>query len=84
MTRIVIRSIAQLKALNRKLRSVAATLSTLQERATETAAQDTVLADIHKDMKTNDFSEKIIDATFVGPIETVSYTHLTLPTILRV
>jgi len=69
MTRIVIRNIAQLKALNKKLRVIAATLPTLQTRALEKVAADTVLTNIHREMKANNFSEKIIDATFVGPIE---------------
>jgi len=69
MTRIVIKNIAQLKAFNKKLRTISAILPTLQKKATETAADETVLSDIHKDMRANNFSKKIIDATFVGPIE---------------
>ena len=69
MARIVIRNIAQLKAFNKKLRSVSAILRTLQTKALQNASADTVLNDIHRDMRANQFSEKIIDATFVGPIE---------------
>ena len=69
MTRIVIKNIAQLKALNKKLRAVAATISTLQVQALERAADDAILTDIHRDMESNEFSKKIIDKTFVGPIE---------------
>lgn len=69
MARIVIRNIAQLKAFNKKLRSLSAVLPTLQTRALENASADTILNDIHRDMRANNFSEKIIDATFVGPID---------------
>ena len=68
MTRIIIRNIAQLKAFTQKLRAVAATIPTLQVQALERAADDAVLTDIHRDMETNQFSKKIIDKTFVGPI----------------
>lgn len=69
MVKIVIRDISQLKAFVKKLRVVVAVLPTLQTKALENAAEGTVLSDIHRDMKTNNFSQKIIDATFVGPIE---------------
>lgn len=69
MTRIVINSVAQLKAFNKKLRALSATLTALQEKALEEAATDTILDSIHRDMRAHQFSEKIIDATFVGPIQ---------------
>ena len=69
MTRIVIKNIAQLEALNKKLKSVFTILPTLQIQALERAADDAILTDIHRDMETNEFSKKIIDRTFVGPIE---------------
>jgi len=69
LTRVVIRNVAQLKAFNKKLRSVSAILPRLQTKALENASADTILNDIHRDMRANQFSEKIIDATFVGPIE---------------
>lgn len=72
MTRIIIRNITQLKTLNQKLRSVVATLPTLQMKALERAADEAVLTDIHTDMESNNFSPKIIDRTFVGPIEVLS------------
>lgn len=72
MTRIIIRNIAELKAFNKKLRALAATIPTLQIQALERAADDAILTDIHRDMESEEFSKKIIDATFVGPIELLS------------
>jgi len=69
LTKIIIRNVAQLKAFTQKLRAVAATIPTLQIQALERAADDAVLTDIHRDMETNQFSKKIIDRTFVGPIK---------------
>lgn len=69
MVTITIRSITQLKSFNKKLKIVSAIFSTLQMKALESAADDTILSDIHSDMKSNNFSQKIIDATFVGPIQ---------------
>lgn len=69
MTKIIIRNVAQLKAFTNKLRMVSVVLPTLQRNALESASDETVLSDIHRDMMSNNFSEKIIDATFVGPIE---------------
>lgn len=69
MTKIIIRNVAQLKAFTNKLRMVSAVLPTLQRNALESTSDETVLSDIHRDMMSNNFSEKIIDATFVGPIE---------------
>lgn len=67
MTVVVIRTIAQLKTLVTKLRAVSRVIPTLQTRAMERAADD-ILSNIHRDMETNKFSKKIIDATYVGPI----------------
>lgn len=72
MAKIIIRNIAQLKAFNQKLRSLSVTLPTLQMKALERAADEAVLTDIHTDMASNNFSKKIIDATFVGPIQILS------------
>jgi len=69
MSRIVIRNIAQLKAFNKKLKTVSTILPALQTTALENASADIVLNDIHRDMRANRFSNKIIDATFVGNIE---------------
>ena len=69
MPKIIINSIAQLKALNSKLKNLSVMIPTLQKSALEDAAHETVLDDIHNEMRQNNFSEKIIDATFVGPIQ---------------
>lgn len=69
MSRIVIRNIAQLKAFNKKLKTISTILPTLQTTALENASADIVLNGIHRDMRANRFSNKIIDATFVGDIQ---------------
>lgn len=71
MTKIVIRTVADLKQLQKKFRSLTNSISTLQKFALEKAADESVLTDIHRDMETNNFSPKIIDRTFVGPINTI-------------
>lgn len=67
MTRVVIRNISQLRTLAQKLRSAAKIIPILQTNALDRAADD-VLSNIHRDMETNKFSKKIIDSTYVGPI----------------
>ena len=69
MPRIFINSVADIKNLNRKLRALKTTLPTIRKFAIEKVADEAVLTDIHRDMETNNFSKKIIDSTFVGPIE---------------
>ncbi len=69
MTRIVIRTIADLKKLNKKLKTAIVTLPTLRKFALERAADEAVLTAIHRDMETNNFSKKIIDRTFVGSVD---------------
>ena len=69
MAKIVIRTISDLKKLNKKLKSVILTLPTLRKFALERAADDAVLTAIHRDMETNNFSKKIIDRTFVGNVD---------------
>ena len=69
MPKFVIRTVSDLKKLNKKLKSVIVTLPTLRKFALERAADDTVLTAIHRDMETNNFSKKIIDRTFVGNVD---------------
>lgn len=69
MSKIVIRTISDIKKLNKKLKSVIVTLPTLRKFALERAADEAVLTAIHRDMETNNFSKKIIDRTFVGGVD---------------
>ena len=69
MPKIVIRTISDIKKLNKKLKSVIVTLPTLRKFALERAADEAVLTAIHRDMETNNFSKKIIDRTFVGSVD---------------
>ena len=69
MPKIVIRTISDVKKLNKKLKSVIVTLPTLRKFALERAADEAVLTGIHRDMETNNFSPKIIDRTFVGSVD---------------
>lgn len=68
MTRIIINNISDIKRLQVKLRALQAVLPRLQDTATKNAADD-ILDEIHTKMKQNNFSEKIINATFVGKLE---------------
>lgn len=69
MPKIVIRTISDIKKLNKKLKSVIVTLPTIRKFALERAADEAVLTAIHRDMETNNFSKKIIDSTFVGQVD---------------
>ena len=78
MARIRITSLAELKVIQAKLKSLKNTLPALQKQAIDKAANEDVLEEIKKEMMANDFSPKIIDATFVGRTEIVgtkSRTH---------
>lgn len=71
MPTIVITSKSQLRRLQSKLKILKKTLPTLQKLAMEKTANQDVLNEIHQKMRQNDFSEKIIDATFVGKTEVI-------------
>lgn len=68
MVRIVINNVSELRALRSKFRALKAVLPRLQDAAAKDAADD-ILDEIHSKMRQNNFSEKIIDATFVGKLE---------------
>ena len=69
MARVVITSTAQLKEFQSKIKILKNVLPTLQKQAIENVANEQVLDEIHTKMRQNNFSEKIIDATFVGKTE---------------
>ena len=71
MAKIVVTSKAQLEALRTKFKILKKALPTLQKLALEKTANQDVLNDIHQQMRQNEFSEKIIDATFVGKTEVI-------------
>lgn len=67
MARIVISSVAQLEAFQSKLRILRTTLPFIQKAAIKNYSTDVILDEIHSKMELEEFSPKIIDATFVGP-----------------
>ena len=69
MARITITSTAQLKAFQSKVKILKNVLPTLQKQAVDNVANEQVLEKIHQQMRQNNFSEKIIDSTFVGKTE---------------
>jgi len=68
MVRLVINSLAELKAFQQRIRTLAAAFPLIQSNAVLEVAQNDILEQMKAKMRLNDFSEKIIDATFVGPI----------------
>ena len=62
------KTVNELRQFVNKLKSLSRTIPKLQTLALERAG-DEVLADIHKEMEAKEFSEKIIESTFVGPIK---------------
>lgn len=71
MARLVIRNLAELKSFQTKIKVLKAAYPFIQKRAAINYANDTVLDEIHKKMRLNNFSPKIIKATFVGNIEAI-------------
>ena len=70
MVKIIVRTPEDISRVQVKLRALKALLPRLQIVATERASED-ILDEIHAKMKLKNFSEKIIDATFVGKTERV-------------
>jgi len=68
MVRILINSVDELKKLQQKFQSLKVTYFMLQEGAVREVSQET-LEEIKTKMSQNNFSDKIIDSTFVGKIE---------------
>ncbi len=68
MVKVIINTVSDITRLQVKLRALKAILPRLQDAAAKDAAED-ILDEIHAKMKQNNFSEKIIDATFVGKLE---------------
>lgn len=68
---IKIKTVNELKQFTSKLKSLERTMSTLQLRALEKTGDEAILNDIHKEMETKEISKKIIETTYVGPIDIV-------------
>jgi hypothetical protein len=68
MVRIIVNNLEDISRVQVKLRAIKSLLPRMQEVATERAAED-ILDEIHAKMKQNNFSKKIITATFVGKTE---------------
>jgi len=69
MTKIVISTLAELKAFRNKIRSLRGSISRTSMINIQRAADEAVLTDIHRTMEMRNFSKKIIDATNVGDIQ---------------
>lgn len=68
-TTIKIRNVKELKQFVNKLLALSRTLPLIQKRALERTADEALLGDIHREMETKGISKKIIETTYVGPIE---------------
>lgn len=68
MARIIINNVNDLQNLQSKLRILKAVLPTIQKNAVKNASDD-VLKEIKRQMKQENFSKKIINATFLGRTE---------------
>ena len=71
MARIVIKTVAELKQFQARLKMLANIFATLQKQAVDKISNELVLDEIHTRMRLNDFSPKIIDAIFVGRTDIV-------------
>ena len=69
MAKIVISTLAELKAFRNKIRSLRGSISRTSMINIQRAADEAVLTDIHRTMEMRNFSKKIIDATNVGDIQ---------------
>lgn len=61
---------AELKTFQTKIRTLRAAFPFIQTKAILTVTQDDILEQMKRKMNLENFSQKIIDATFVGPIVT--------------
>lgn len=77
MPTIVIKSVAELRQLQRKFRVLRNIFDTVQRLAVDRIANEVVLEEIHARMRQNNFSDKIIDATFVGKTDIVGESSVT-------
>ncbi len=68
MARLVISSLAELKAFQQTIKVLIAAFPLIQTNAVLDFAQNDILAEMKRKMNLEDFSQKIIDATFIGPI----------------
>lgn len=71
MLRIVVNNLSELKSVSSKIKAVSSAFSVLQKKALDKAANDIILKEIKNEMRANNFSDKIIDATFVGRTELI-------------
>lgn len=71
MPRIVVRNVQDLTILQTKLNLLAKSLPNLQKVALEKTAAAKILQEIKQRMRANNFSQKIIDGTEVGPIDII-------------
>jgi len=79
LTKIIkIKTTNELKQFTNKLKSLARIMSTLQLHALEKTADESILNDIHKEMETQKISKKIIETTYVGPINIVQGKSATI------
>jgi len=62
------KTVNELKQFANKFKALSRVIPKLQTFALERAG-DEVLIDIHNEMKSKEFSEKIIETTYVGPID---------------
>ena len=70
MTRIFKpKNLNELKQFVNRLKALSRTIPKIQERALERTGDEAVLGDIHREMEAKGFSKKIIESTYVGPIE---------------
>ena len=67
MPRLVINSVSELKAFHQKIKVLGASFEFIQKNAILEVTENNILEQIKKKMRLEDFSEKIIDATFIGP-----------------
>ncbi len=68
MVRLVIRNVQELQVLQLKIRNLKAIIPTLEKNAIRNASEE-ILDEIKTKMKQENFSDKIIDATFLGKTE---------------
>lgn len=62
------KTLAEYKQFTKKLKTLSRIIPRIQEISLEISGEE-VLADIHNEMQAKEFSPKIIDTTYVGPIE---------------
>jgi len=71
MVKIKVTTVSELRQLIKKFEALKRMMPTIKKNALARAADEALLTDIHREMEAAGISKKIIETTYVGPIEVI-------------